>query len=554
MKSFAKKTLKGWKINNKLVEKEIKKNNISFDDYNAIRELIINNIINNATFLKFFIENVKINGYFHFNLDFSSQNLDTLLITKIDDEIIKNKLKNIKTLTKKQKLILEQIELYTSPNYVLQKNFHKKIENTDVSYQEILNFLIKSPEENNIKENQTFFNLSGYQLLEIIKKHPFSINILGIGLPLKKIGLSENDKNNIRKNYDKISYYYLENKLANEKFTPARSVIDQFELNANLEKSIMEEIPSEFNKLQKAYFIYKRLCQKFSYDEEYFYLQNYNMRENVSKDHSDINNLSKLENKQSVICTEISLIFAKFLDKLDIPFQILNYDNNYVDKLEYNHMKVRFKYKEYVIDADAADGLFQSDLVREKTRGKTYSFKTINGLQRIDDSFYKEIKIVDDYFEKYSDILEYKDAKSIYSSLISQNSLTLTNDERLMILEDIISTTNMKYFDLIELLNTAVKNIFPNKNCVIEFIVNLTETPKLNILIIYNNENNILNNYESNQYFVFSPGEPKQVFNYQELKNKFNKNIYDFTSPNRNILNLKEIGDTNEKRDHFSRN
>ena len=123
-----------------------------------------------------------------------------------------------------------------------------------------------------------------------------------------------------------------------------------------------------------------------------------------------------------------------------------------------------------------------------------------------------------------------------------------------MILEDIISTTNMKYFDLIELLNTAVKNIFPNKNCVIEFIVNLTETPKLNILIIYNNENNILNNYESNQYFVFSPGEPKQVFNYQELKNKFNKNIYDFTSPNRNILNLKEIGDTNEKRDHFSRN
>ena len=137
--------------------------------------------------------------------------------------------------------------------------------------------------------------------------------------------------------------------------------------------------------------------------------------------------------------------------------------------------------------------------------------------------------------------------------MINDNSIIMTNDEKLKILIDIINNTNLKYFDLIEILSLATKNMFPEKNCMIEFIVNLTENPKLNILIIYNNEDNIFKNYDSNQYYIFSPNCKTKRFNYQELKNEFNKNIYDFTSTRRNILNLKETGDTNEKREYPSR-
>ena len=96
--------------------------------------------------------------------------------------------------------------------------------------------------------------------------------------------------------------------------------------------------------------------------------------------------------------------------------------------------------------------------------------------------------------------------------------------------------------------------MFKNNNCNVEFIINLTDTPKLNILIIYNKDKNILDNYEENKYIVYSPDTNRKEYDYKTLKNEFKNQNFDFTSPNRNILNLKETSDLNEQRNIIRRN
>ena len=271
-------------------------------------------------------------------------------------------------------------------------------------------------------------------------------------------------------------------------------------------------------------------------------------KDKTNTKHMDIAYLSTLEGGEDVICTGISLIYAKFLDKLELPFRITDYNEKNVEKLGEIHMKVIFKVDDYVIHADGADGLYRSDMSTEKITGQITNFKIVNTSKKIKDSFYKDILEVDEYLKTKEELMGYNDAKAAYKNIESNSYENISIAEKIKLLIDIIESVDLKYFDMINFIDSIRHKIFNSNHeqYKVEFIVNLTQEPKLNILIAYNNQEIELEP-EKNNYIILTPDHKKEVIDYEELKFRFKNGSYDFTSPERNMLNIKEKSDNVDK-------
>ena len=97
--------------------------------------------------------------------------------------------------------------------------------------------------------------------------------------------------------------------------------MDEAELNQELKKEIMSIVPERFTPLEKAFYIYKELCKRFTYDEE----QLAGLTNAIyTINHRDIERIKKINsNNNKIICHEFSVIYAKFLEKIGIDYEII---------------------------------------------------------------------------------------------------------------------------------------------------------------------------------------------------------------------------------------
>ena len=209
--------------------------------------------------------------------------------------------------------------------------------------------------------------------------------------------------------------------------------------------------------MQKAYCVYRLLRQEFVYDEEFFYLQ-YCV---PYKDHTKFSRLGNLKGGDEVICTGFSLIYAKFLELLGVPFTTLDYDDNLIMRLSTKHIKIRVKVDDYIVDADGATDLYGSDMVTQKTLNEVNHFKVVNRY-RYDEKFEKELKEVDEYFESISATREYDHAIDMYRQIYfneNEDYLKLSFLERVNLIKEIIIDSKLKFFDMIKLCSNLRNQI-----------------------------------------------------------------------------------------------
>lgn len=538
MGNIIRKRYKYWDIDKSFLSKELNKRNIDKYNYSIIKEYIKQEALNNTFYLMYLVKKIKECENPRMSFNYRATDDDTSIYIPITLDYISEFINQKKYSSMLNKNLLQKIVNYSKPEYISKKIFSKKVIDK-LTYKELISFLTQDID---IEKQEIFFGYNGQQFLEILSTYPIFLNNIESSI-FNKLNLVEEEWKTIEKNYNNIKYKYEIDKYFGYELETFRSVIDEFELNPKLEKSIMEEIPFHFNKLQASYYIYKRLCQKFTYDEVYFYLMSYSKEKNKTK-HMDTTYLSTLEGGEDVICSGISLIYAKFLDKLKLPFRITDYKEKNVKKLGETHMKVIFKVDDYVIHADGAHGLYKSDMSTEKITGETKNFKIVNTSKKIKNSFFKEILEVDEYLKTKVELLEYNDAKEAYKNIQSNCYENLSMDERISLLIDIIQSMDLKYFDMINFIDSIRHKIFisNDENYKVEFIINLIQEPKLNILIVYNNQEIELAP-ENNNYIILTPDNKKEFVNYEELKLRFKNGNYDFTTPKRNLLNLKEKSD-----------
>lgn len=202
-----------------------------------------------------------------------------------------------------------------------------------------------------------------------------------------------------------------------------------FEINADIKNFVLKDMPSDLTKLEKAIYIYSKLCKILDYDMEY-YNDNANKKFIAEESISDVD----LSNN-NVVCYTFSYIYSGLLRKIGID-QIKEAKINkgeFVNK----HASVEFVVDNIVIMADSTHaGAEIGDLTTLKVENK------INGLRCSQFNIEKQNK-VNQAKKKVEMILEkektYEETNYI---LPSQERLdSMTSIDKYILFNDLVAAT-----------------------------------------------------------------------------------------------------------------
>ncbi len=131
-------------------------------------------------------------------------------------------------------------------------------------------------------------------------------------------------------------------------------------LDEGLKQYIFNDMPNDYSLLEKALYVYIKLCKTLTYDEEFY---SNNQKGMSALIHQDIKRLNKVNLKNNkIVCYEFSYIFAKFLQELDVDF-LINGENTYGD----NHTFITLSDGKFLLNADPLSGIIGGDLYNAKT-------------------------------------------------------------------------------------------------------------------------------------------------------------------------------------------
>ena len=434
-----------------------------------------------------------------------------------------------------QRFIFKILKHYSSDKY-FNKSLDRIIPEINMSYKQLEKLMLLPEEEFEklIVDDQKL----GWSLYDLIFNINWDWNLkLMFNLDVDQYELVDS-------NIQKLEYYYEPNLAASKKFKTIDNIPGSFTLNEKLVADIMGGIPKDFDDLEKAYYIYYRLCEKFYYDEDYycyaFGTVSKSMKPKPIIDHTDITRLNTLYGDSGVVCSEITMLYVEFLKLLNIPYQLCGYFENQIVRYGVSHMRVRFKIGEYIIDADAANGIFNSDMSTVKIFGETYGFTPIIDLPwRIKDDCKRKMKRVEAYIAEHSKDNEFNDALEIYEQLFAKK-FEIPLAQKVNVLRSIIKNIKAPYIITFAWVEELVERIFgrDNSNCHAEFMIkydlNNTNRPyELILVIIFNEVGSIDKDYIHNSYYIISKDQPEEALDYYEFKRRTDLKIYDFTTENR---------------------
>ena len=130
--------------------------------------------------------------------------------------------------------------------------------------------------------------------------------------------------------------------------------IRKVEVNEKLKEAVLSDMPESFDDLEKAFYIYYKLCSVLTYDDRYFAKRSIDEK----REHKDFNRLNTITpTNNEVICYEFNSLYAKLLKEQGIVFE-LNGSSQYAD----GHVSITFRVDKFLVNADSTVGMISSDL------------------------------------------------------------------------------------------------------------------------------------------------------------------------------------------------
>lgn len=141
------------------------------------------------------------------------------------------------------------------------------------------------------------------------------------------------------------------------------TLFQKIHIDKSLEDAILSGIPVDFNDLEKAIYIYIKMCRIFTYNEEYFTKY---FDEGIKRKHKDLSYVDQINlfNNEAV-CFEFNIIYAAFLNRLGIKFKS-NYMGYHDEVYGEGHVKMEFRWGKFLVRADAVSYMTKSDLTYAK--------------------------------------------------------------------------------------------------------------------------------------------------------------------------------------------
>jgi len=146
-------------------------------------------------------------------------------------------------------------------------------------------------------------------------------------------------------------------------------------LDEGLKNLILEGMPKDASQLEKAIYIYIKMCKVLTYNQEYFAVS---QKGKAAEKHEDISYVSNITpDFPEAVCFEFNIIYAKFLADLGIKFHS-EYGSYAEESYGHNHVKLKFRVDKFLMMADAVKSILNSDLTAIKLNQPLYGLLCIN--------------------------------------------------------------------------------------------------------------------------------------------------------------------------------
>lgn len=257
---------------------------------------------------------------------------------------------------------------------------------------------------------------------------------------LKKVlssGEIEEKINSFCQNVDKFRVNELKNK---------NQVAHNININANLKKEILDSVPSEFNLLEKAIYIYIKLCQILSYDPIYYF-------NDKTLSHGEVSNIINYDSTNNkVVCYEFSYILADLLRSIGIEYIDEKSISN--DKFNNSHANIKFLVDNMAIFADSTTSVEEGDMSNSKFDDQIKGIRCQMYEKGKQEKFRKSKEKVIQYLKEEN--------KSFNSKLPTKEEVNdLDDSSKIILYNTLIANNNLTDIDLLSYANKLKSIISP---------------------------------------------------------------------------------------------
>ncbi len=269
--------------------------------------------------------------------------------------------------------------------------------------------------------------------------------------------------------------------------------------------------------LEKAIYIYIKMCRLLTYNEEYYA---FNQQGKVSLKHQDINYIQSINlTNNEVVCFEFNLIYSFILNKLGINFKS-NYLKCNGEEYGKGHVNMCFRCGKYLISIDPCASIITSDMMQAKLNQPLSGIKCFNQNSQTRQEFQHMVMQIYKLFDKRK---HYN-----FNDLISQKSFY----ERLQIFFERVNSINLKGIDGISYFFYVRSKLFNSeersKMLPVSIIRNDNTKNKLEMVLII-----LTVISDKNMYYCYSPQNGLIVVELEDLQRMFDLHIFNYIGSNK---------------------
>ena len=300
-------------------------------------------------------------------------------------------------------------------------------------------------------------------------------------------------------------------------------------INPELKSKILESIPEGLDNLQKAIFIYMKMCEILTYDDEFYAV---NQQGVVAFKHEKIDHINEITpSNNRVVCYEFNAIYSVFLKQLGFNYRTIS--RGYMDDFGGGHAFLTFKSGEYIIKVDSVTGVLNGDIPRVKQKLPLEGVIILNKNKDTQEKFKAELKRMEGLYYKIGKEPTFEETLKAYEQS-SPNITIIPFSEKLAIFFTKLKNNNYAQVDRLGYIQILKKTLFSqlelNNNISISYIRNNHPLPDLEAesIVVIAIDDDIS---DETKYYIYNARLGLNEIEKEELQERFDNGHYDYINP-----------------------
>lgn len=413
----------------------------------------------------------------------------------------------------KQSVSLEHFISETNDYQIVIENISYK-----VSPKTIIDFISMSPFKRK--------NLKMYNNIPIKHMAYLTVQFIKETKLLDNCDISEKIKDSIisLETYQEIDYESINQYLKNE--DPNEQKIS---INPELKRKILENIPEGLDNLQKAIFIYMKMCEILTYDDEFYAV---NQQGVVAFKHEQIEHINEITpSNNRVVCYEFNAIYSSLLKQLGFNYHIIS--RGYMTDFGGGHAFLTFRAGDYIIKVDSVTGVLNGDIPRVKQKLPLEGIIILNKNKDTKEKFKAELKRMEGLYYQIGKEPTFEETLRAYEQSTS-NIMIVPFTEKLEIFFTKLKNNNYAQVDRLGYIQILKKTLFSqlelDNNISISYIRNNHPLPDVEAesIVVIAIDDDIS---DETKYYIYNARLGLNEIEKEELQERFDNGHYDYINP-----------------------